>query len=136
MAPGETERLLLIGDREADQRKLIASPASDHAALAGKFGPEPYCDRRQQTVPALVAERAVDLSELGEVHQQQCEAVAGRDTCCRRFAQVFLQPSPVGKAGESVVVVLVAQPFGEGPRDLARLLEHRVDVDRSPEVGR
>ena len=122
---GDRDRLVLVGEAVDQDPELVAAEAGDDVP-GPQVRAQPWSDRPQQFVAAVVADAVVDELEAVEVEEQDPDRGAGDGAALERDLERLDEAGPVREAGERVVEDAVPQgPVG------------RVALDRVGEdVGR
>jgi hypothetical protein len=66
--------------------------------------PQPFANRTQQTIAALVTERVIDALEAVQVEQQHADAAAIAPGLPEHMSQMFLEQSAVGQVRQRVML--------------------------------
>ncbi len=103
--------LVAVGE---EQRELVAAEAGHHVGVAHRAAQD-AADGDQQLVAGVVAEAVVDLLEVVEVEQQHRAGRAVASAALEVSLELGVEATPVGQAGEHVVVDEVRQPVLVAP---------------------
>ncbi len=101
------------GDRIAAERadgEQVVLFAARHRIAAAQAGAQPPRNFAQHQIADLVAQRVVDLLEVVEVNEQQCEGALVAGGVGQGLVEDLAQQGPVRQAGDVVEVGEIAHP--------------------------